>query len=172
MEEDGKKKELKSRRDEIVKMVSAFCDEKIDKEYKDLCVKMVNKLYRKKDTPLGRGNLDVWAASVVYTVGSINFLFDKAFEPYIKSNEIHDYFGTESSTVSAKSKLIRNLLNVTRVFDTEYSTAYMQDNNPFNQLVMVDGFFVSIDALPDELQQMVRDARRQGEEISFRTEDE
>ena len=48
----------------------------------------------------------------------------------------------------------------------------MQDNNPFNQLVMVDGFFVSIDALPDELQQMVRDARRQGEEISFRTEDE
>ena len=99
-------------------------------------------------------------------------MFDKAFEPYIKSNEIHDYFGTKSSTVSAKSKLIRNLLNVTRVFDTEYSTAYMQDNNPFNQLVMVDGFFVSIDALPDELQQMVCDARRQGEEISFRTEDE
>lgn len=172
MEDDGKKKELKSRRDEIVKMVSAFCDEKIDKEYKGLCVKMVNKLYRKKGSPLGRGDLCVWAASVVYTVGSINFLFDKSFEPYIKSNEIHDYFGTKSSTVSAKSRLIRGLLNVSPVFDTEYTTAYMQYNNPFNQIFMMDDFFVSVDSLPDELQQMLRDASRQDKEISSDAEDE
>jgi len=34
---------------------------------------------------------------------------------------------------------------------------------------MVDGFIVPIDTLPDELQQMVRDARARGEDIEFHT---
>jgi hypothetical protein len=36
-------------------------------------------------------------------------------------------------------------------------------------MVMVDGFIVPIGTLPDDLQQMVRDARASGEDIEFHT---
>ena len=94
---------------------------------------------------------------MVYTIGRTNFLFDKSFEPYIDPKEIHEYFGTKSSTVSAKAKLIREQLKISYYFDPEFSTAHMQDNNPFNRLAMINGVFVDIDSLPEELWQMIAD---------------
>ena len=37
------KEKLKQRRDELAALVSAFCDSKINDEYKDLCTKLVAK---------------------------------------------------------------------------------------------------------------------------------
>jgi hypothetical protein len=45
----------------------------------------------------------------------------------------------------------------------------MVDNNPFNNLVMVDDLIVPLDSLPKELQNTVRQARAEGKDISFRT---
>lgn len=86
------KTELKARENEIVKMVTEFCNEKIDAEYASLCEKMVHKLGRKRNNPLERGRLEIWAAAVVYTVATMNFLFDKSFEPYLPLSGIHDHF--------------------------------------------------------------------------------
>ena len=151
------KEKLKQRRDELTALVSAFCDSKINDEYKDLCTKLVAKMSRKRNCPFERGNLNIWAAAVVYTIGRTNFLFDKSFEPYIDPKEIHEYFGTKSSTVSAKAKLIREQLKISYYFDPEFSTAHMQGNNPFNHLAMINGVFVDIDSLPEELWQMIAD---------------
>ena len=54
-------------------------------------------------------------------------------------------------------------------FSPEFSTQRMKESNPFTQMVMVDGFIVPIDTIPDDLQQMVRDARARGEDIEFHT---
>ena len=54
-------------------------------------------------------------------------------------------------------------------FSPEFSTQRMTESNPFNQMVMVDGFIVPINTLPDDLQQMVKDARARGEDIVFQT---
>ncbi len=94
---------------------------------------------RKRDVPFKRGKLEIWAAAVIYAIGSINFLFDKSFEPYIKVEEISDYFGTKNSTVSNKAGQIRKMLDLT-MFDNEFATEHMNETNPFNDLVMVDGF--------------------------------
>ena len=94
------KEKQKMREDEIAQMVTRFCKERIDKEYEQLCEKMVRKLGRKRNKPLLTGRTEIWAAAVVYTVGSMNFLFDKSFEPYVSSADINDYFGTSSSTVA------------------------------------------------------------------------
>jgi len=55
-------------------------------------------------------------------------------------------------------------------WDSEFSTKNMQDSNPFADLVMVDGFMVPIDTLPEEHQKAVRQARAEGKDISFTTQ--
>lgn len=114
------------------------------------------------------GSLDIWAASIVYTIGTLNFLFDKSFKPYIPSSDIHECLGTKSSTISAKSRLIKDLLKLNR-FNNEFSTKHVFDINPLNQLVIVDGLLYPIESLPEEYQKMVKEARANGEDISFQT---
>ena len=55
------------------------------------------------------------------------------------------------------------------VFDPEFSTQAMAEENPFNNMVMVDGFIVPLDSIPEELQKEVREARARGEDIEFET---
>lgn len=164
-----KKQELKLREQELIDSVSSFCKEKLNDEYEQLCIKMIHKLYRKRNCPFERGSLEIWAASIIYTIGNMNFLFDKSFEPYIHSREIHDFFGTKSSTIGAKSKVIRDLLSLAPYFDKNFSTSRMSGQNPFSKLVEVDGFLLVIESLPEEYQQMVKEARSRGEDIAFTT---
>lgn len=162
-------KKIEDKKEEkIIELVSRFCKEKLNDEYEQLCIDLTKKLGRKRNVPFMSGNLEIWASSIVYTVGTLNFLFDKSFEPYIPSSDIHEYFGTKSSTVSAKSKLIRDLLKLNR-FNNEFSTSRMVESNPFNQFVMVNDMIVSLDSIPEEYQKMVKEARAKGEDISFRT---
>ncbi len=126
------KKTLQQRIDELISMTDKFCNEHIDAEYAALCKLMIEKLGRKRNVkPLATGRLNIWAASVVYTIATNNFLFDKSFEPYIPSSEIHDYFVTKQSTVSAKSAQIRQLLKMSPRFDLEFSTQHSLEHNPF-----------------------------------------
>ena len=46
----------------------------------------------------------------------------------------------------------------------------MTEDNPFNNMVMVDGFIVPLHTLPVDLQEMVKEARSRGEDIEFKTE--
>ncbi len=147
-------------------MLGVFCTQKLNDEYFQLCEKLVKKLGRKKDVPFQRGKLEIWAAAVIYAIGSINFLFDKSFEPYITPNQISEYFGTKNSTVSNKAREIKDMFNM-RYFSPEFSTHSMAESNPMNQMVMVDGFIVPIDTLPDDVQQIVREVRASGQEIEF-----
>lgn len=158
----------KEKEEQIIALVSQFCKEKINDEYEQLCIELTKKLGRKRNVPFMTGNLEIWAASIVYTIGAINFLFDKSGEPYISSNDIHDYFGTKASTVTGKSKQIRDMLKLSQ-FDNEFSTSRVRRSSPFSDYVMVDGFMYPVSALPEEFQEMVREARAQGGTISFST---
>lgn len=135
------KEKQKMREDEIAQMVTTFCKEKLDEEYEQLCEKMVRKLGRKRTKPLLTGRTEIWAAAVVYTVGTMNFLFDKSFEPYVSSADINEYFGTSSSTVAQKARTIRQLLKLSQYWDKDFSTSRMQANNPMNMLMDLSKFF-------------------------------
>ena len=63
--------------DEIVALTDAVCGEHLDEEYAELARKMAAALARKRPSPLERGRKDVWAAAIVYSLGNVNFLFDK-----------------------------------------------------------------------------------------------
>ena len=135
------KEKQKMREDEIAQMVTTFCKERLDEEYEQLCEKMVRKLGRKRTKPLLTGRTEIWAAAVVYTVGTMNFLFDKSFEPYVSSVDINNYFGTSSSTVAQKARTIRQLLKLSQYWDKDFSTHHMQESNPMNMLMDLSKFF-------------------------------
>lgn len=160
---------IKKRQNRLLELTRPFCLEKLDDEYLQLIEKLIKKMGRKRDVPFKRGKLDIWAAAVVHAVGTVNFLYDKSFEPFVTVSDINDYFGTKASTVSQKSKKIQDMFNMS-YFDDEFSTARMREQNPFNNMVMVDGYIVPLDSLPAEYQKMVRQARERGEDIEFHTE--
>ena len=65
----------------ITALTDAFCDARLDEEYRDLCRKLAAALARKRPSPLERGKPEVWACGIVHALGSANFLFDKSFQP-------------------------------------------------------------------------------------------
>ena len=165
------KKEIKERENKLLEMTGMFCSQKLDEDYFQLTEKLIKKMGRKRDVPFKRGKLEIWAAAVIYTVGSINFLFDKSFEPYITTQEISDYFGTKNSTVSNKAGQIRKMFDLT-MFDNEFATEQMNETSPFNDLVVVDGLIVSLSSIPQNLQEFVRKERAEGRDVEFTTERE
>ncbi len=162
------KQKLQERQQQILDLVRQFCAQKLNEEYFDLAERLTAKLGRKRNIPYATGQIEVWAAAIVHALGTINFLFDKASEPYVTVEEINDFFKTNKSTTGNKSKQIRDLLKLDR-WDDEFSTKRMRDSNPFNNLVMVDGLIVPLNTLPDEYQEIVRQARAEGKDISFNT---
>ncbi len=138
----------------LIEMTARFCDEHLDEEYKQLCEKLIRKMSRKRNVPFLSGRIEIWAAAIVYAIGSINF-FDRNFEPYVSGDDIYNYFDTSKSTTSQKAKLIRDMFKLEH-WDRELSTSQMIQNDPFRDLVMVNGFIVSIKSLPPELQELIR----------------
>jgi Domain of unknown function (DUF6398) len=146
---------LEERKKEIIELLQAFCTKMLNDEYFQLTEKLVQKLARKKTSPLMRGQLNVWAASVVHAIGSINFLFDKGSKPYASFDDIVEFFDTKKTTTTSKSKEIRDMFKM-QYWDKDFSTAKMQDSSPFMQYVSYNGMMVPISMLPPELQQVFR----------------
>ena len=163
------KDEIKQKEKALLELTGAFCAQKLNDEYFGLCEKLIKKMGRKREVPFKRGKLEIWAAAVVNAIGSINFLFDRSFEPYIASKEINDHFGTKPTTVSNKARIIKDMFDLW-YYSPEFSTDAMEKNNPFNNMVMVDGMILPIDTLPEDMQLMVRQARAEGKDIEFTTQ--
>ncbi len=152
----------------LIELTGTFCSQKLDGEYLLLCQKLIKKLGRKRNVPFAAGKIEIWAAAIIHALGAINFLFDKSFQPFTTIDEINDYFGTKKSTTSNKSNDIRKMLKL-QYFDREFSIQRVIESNPLNEMVMVDDMIIPVSSLPPEHQEMVREARKRGEDISFRT---
>lgn len=163
------KEEIKIKEKRLLELTNSFCKEKLNDDYYRLCEKLILKLGRKRDVPFKSGKLEIWAAAVVQAIGSINFLFDKSFEPYVTATEISEYFGTKKSSVSNKAKQIKDMFKM-GYYDTEFSTQHMIGENPFNDMVMVNEFIVPLSSIPIDLQEKVKEERAEGRDIEFTTE--
>jgi len=162
------KENIKIKQKQLLDKVGAFCLQELDDDYFKLCEKLILKMGRKKEVSFKRGSLDVWSAAVVHAIGSINFLFDKSHEPYLSVSQIADYFETKNSTVSNKARQIKEMFKL-RHFDPEFSTEMMKEQNPFNNMVMVDGFIVPLSSIPLEMQEMVKRERALGRDVVLST---
>ena len=134
------KQQLKEREARVIELAVAFCNEYLDEECAELCTKMIQKLGRKRSNPLQSGRVEIWAAASVYTICSINFMFSKSSRLSTSSSDIAEYFGASGSTIAQKSRTIKDLLKISNVFDPNFTLKEIADRNPFNHLVMRNGF--------------------------------
>jgi len=130
-------------KEELLRLTQLFCKQYLDDEYRVLSQKMIDKLSRKRQVPYMSGRIEIWAGAIIHTIGTINFLFDRSFKPYVTAAQIAEYFRTSTSTVGQKGKLIRDMFKLS-YWNPEFSTKRMLEKNPFANLALVNGFLITV----------------------------
>jgi hypothetical protein len=102
-------------------------------------------------SPLSNGRDNSWACGIIYALGFINFLFDSSREPYISAGELCQAFGVSTSTGSARSRAVRDAVNMRR-FDANWCLSSRIPENPLVWMLEVDGVIVDVRWMPGEIQ--------------------
>jgi hypothetical protein len=125
-------KELLPRYQSIVALTDQFCQERLNDEYRALCRRAAAALCQ-GGSPAVRGKPASWASGVVNAVGWVNFLSDPSFDPYVRTEEIAEWFGVSVATMHNKAKTLRDGLDLMR-FHPDFTLPSRKQNNPFFQL--------------------------------------
>jgi hypothetical protein len=91
---------------EIKERVVSFCDEYLNKELQGYVLKLCDTLGRKRKISIIRGKKEIWAASIIYVIARLNFLFDTENDLFLSADTICDFFGTRKSTIGSKATQI------------------------------------------------------------------
>ena len=143
---------------QILAITDQVCVAHLDHEYAELCRVLVARLGRKRPSPLARGDVRIWAAGAVYTVGRVNFLFDRSQDLHATPDELAEHLGVVKSTMANKAALIAKTLDL-GMFEPDLTRVAMLEQHPMAWIVQVNGFLVDARTLPEELQD---EARRRG----------
>ena len=146
-------KQMKAKFDAIVVLTDTFCNKHLNEEYAQLARQAVAALCRKRPSPLMKGRVNTWACGIIYALGFVNFLFDKSQEPYMSAADLCKGFGVSKSTGSAKSKTIRDALDMVQMDPNWYLPSKI-DDNPMAWMIMVDGFVLDVRTMPREVQEV------------------
>ena len=104
--------EKKQRLEEIKDLVLAFCEEHLDDELNGYALELCDKLARQRRISITRGKKEIWAASIIYVIARLNFLFDPESEFFLSADTVCDFFGTKKSTVGNKATQIERACNL------------------------------------------------------------
>ena len=137
----------------ISQATDAFCDQRLNYDYKKVIRSALAALSRKRPSPLLKGKDSAWAAGVVHAVGMVNFLFDPAQTPHCKAPEIYAHFGVGVSTGQAKSREVRDALGMGQ-FSPEWTVASNMDKNPLVWMLEVNGLVVDARHMSLEMQEI------------------
>lgn len=135
----------------IIKLIQEFCNKHLNQEYYDLSIKLAAKIARKRPSPLSTGKINTWAAAIIHAIGSTNFVFDKLEKPYIEFHHMEDFFDLSKSTISTKSKAIKDMFKIYSL-DTKWMPPSRVDSSPLTWMVQYNGFIIDIRDAPYEIQ--------------------
>ena len=135
----------------IVDLTDPFCIKNLNEDYQKLCREMALELCQ-DGSPATKGNPVSWASAIVYAVGWVNFLSDPATEPYMSNEELARAFGVSKSNMMAKSKILRDGLDL-MPFDPEWCTTDMLKHNPLVWMVEVNGLAMDVRYASREIQE-------------------
>ena len=107
-----KEAEKKQRLAEIKELVLEFCNKHLNEELTVYALKLCETLGRKRKISINRGSKEIWAASIVYVISRLNFLFDPESEFFLTADTICDFFGTKKATIGSKASYIENICNL------------------------------------------------------------
>ncbi|HLA35152.1 MAG TPA: DUF6398 domain-containing protein [Rhodocyclaceae bacterium] len=135
----------------IVRLTDAFCEQRLNEEYRQLIHRLLGALARKRPSPLTQGKEASWAAGAVHAIGFANFLGDASQTPHCKPKIIYDFFGIAESTGQSKSKEIRNLLKIDQL-SPQWTLPSRLADNPMVWMLQINGLIIDVRRAPIELQ--------------------
>ena len=136
--------------DAVVALTDGFCCDHLNDEYRDLAQAMTAALCR-TSKPAGLGAAAHLGLGIIHVLGRLNFLSDKASQPYMTMAEISVAFGVGESTASAKARVISDALHTNRM-DPTWMLKSIVALDPFVWMAEVNGMLVDIRELPREVQ--------------------
>ena len=143
----------------IVELTDSFCEQHLDENYQQLARDMALKLARKRSRMnINQGRPKSWAGGIIHALGMVNFLHDASFEPYMSSPDLAKGFGVSQGTMTGKSKIIRDVLDIGPM-DPRWCLPELLDSNPMVWMLEVNGFIMDMRTAPLDLQ---RQAYQQG----------
>ena len=144
---------MQATHDAVVALTDAFCRDHLNDEYCDLARAMTAALCRKRPSPLASGQPRICACGIIYALGQLNFLSDKASQPYMTMAEICAAFGVGQSTASAKARVITDALRTHRMDPTWMLRSFI-GRNPLVWMAEVNGYLVDLRDMPREVQEI------------------
>ena len=135
----------------ITALTDDYCSKNLNKEYAQLSRLATAALCRKKLSPVQMGSVSTWACGIIWAIGFINFLFDKSTSPYVSADDLASAFGAAKSTVSNKSKQIRDLLKM-KQFDHHWYLPSRIESSSMAWTIMFNGFMVDARKLHRDIQ--------------------
>ena len=136
----------------IVALTDTVCTTHLDEDYAHLARQATAALCRQRPSPLATGRVQTWACGIVYAVGFVNFLFDKAQTPSMSAAELYAAFGVSKSAGAAKAKAVRDALAMGQMDPQWYRPSKMEDNS-LAWMIMVNGFIVDVRSMPRDIQE-------------------
>ena len=103
---NGKSKE------EIQSRIESFCSKYLDMELQKYSITLLETIHKKPLLNINRGKNEIWAASIIYVIARLNFLFDKNSDHYISVNEICEHFNVKKTTIGNKATQIERAYNI------------------------------------------------------------
>ena len=144
-------KSMQGRYDELAAIIVPYCDGYLDDEYKVLCLHEVEKLCRKRPSPLTSGRARTWAAGIIYAVAQNNWIFDKSQPIHMTAEELVGPLGVAKTTASAKAAEIRKMLKLDHT-SAEWVLASDVEKNSMLWYVVIDGLPGDARMLPLDMQ--------------------
>lgn len=143
----------------VTELVRSFCREFLNEEYEVICCKAVEKLAEIEPSPLLRGKAEGWASGIIRAIGSINFLSDKSYPPFLKMSNIEEFFGVSVSNGQTRASQILELLKIKQSDFNWLLPSLVEELPMFWMLESGDGYILDVRTQPVELQ---REAYRLG----------
>lgn len=143
---------------ELAEMISDYCGRFLSEDYCTLCLRLLEKLCRKRPSPLLRGRRNTWAAGIVYAIAANNLIFDKSMPIHRTADELSRPFGLAPATASAKAAEIRKLVRLSPL-DAQWLLPELVEDSPALRMLSWNGFIVDARDLPPEIR---REAARMG----------
>lgn len=135
----------------IEPLITGYCDQCLNEDYKVLCLRLLEKLCRKRPSPLLSGRANTWAAGIVYAIATNNFIFDKSQPIHHTADELCAPFGLAKSTVANKANEINRLCSISRL-DPQWMLPHLIDSNPAVWFLYVNDYLIDIRHAPLEIQ--------------------